>query len=96
MKTIEIKGKRVPVPWRACDAHGAIVSDSGQEFRDTSFIGGHVICVGVNHAYMPLILAAPQLFVALKDFLADIKSGNLDPESMTIAAELIDELEAPP
>ena len=37
-----------------------------------------------------------KLFVAAKDFLADISSGNLDPESMQVLAAVIAGLEKTP
>lgn len=100
MKTIEIKGKRVPVPWLYSKTHsslnqGTIVSASDDEFWDNRFSGGHIICSSIPPAYQPLILAAPELFTRLKNLVADVSSGSLDSESLQVAADLIEELETP-
>ena len=100
MQTITIKGKRVPVPWlysqthSSCD-HGTIVTASDGEFWANRFYGGHIICSGINPAYMPLILAVPRLFVGLKDLAANVGRGDLDSESLHDGLTLIGELETP-
>lgn len=95
MKTIEIKGKRVPVPWRHARTMGAIVAEQNIEFKTDVRYGGHFICESVCKSYRPLIAKAPELFVALKNLVGDVSSGNLDAASLDAAAELIAELETP-
>ena len=85
METILIKGKEVPASWQ-------ISSDA---IVPTHYCL-HIICNSVHVGYRPLLVAAPQLFIALKDFYADVACGNLDSESMRVAGELIKELEATP
>lgn len=99
METITIKGKRIPVPWLYCETRtlvgeSTIVSASREEFLDSSYYGGHIICSGVEPAYKPLIIAAPDLFTRLKNLVADVSSGSLDSDSLQEAAALIEELEA--
>ena len=96
METIEIKGKKVPAEWFDPETYGAIVSKSGDGFVDDDGYGGHVICESAQHRYKPLIAASPQLFVSLKNLVADVSSGSLDSESLQVAAELIAGLEKTP
>ena len=97
MKTITIKGKRVPAPWReAYSDWGKIISDSDGQFEYKTGLGGHLICVDVHSAYQPLIIAAPDLFTRLKNLVSDVSSGSLDSESLHEAATLIFDLEKTP
>ena len=95
MQTIEIKGKRVPVPWRDANTMGAVVAEPSNEFLNEVHYGGHVICESVDEKYRPLIIGAPKLFAALKNLVADVSSGSLDSESLRLGLTLIQELETP-
>ena len=95
MPIIEIKGKNVPSPWRDGLRLGLVLSDASDDFMCHCYSGGHPICKSVPAEYRPLVIAAPELFVALKNLVADISSGNLDTASLGIAADLIEELETP-
>ncbi len=92
METILIKGKRVPPVWRI--ESGAIVASPSAWFTASARNGPHIICGSVHVNYRPLIVAAPRLFQSLKDFYVDVASGDLDSESMRVAGQLIDGLEA--
>ena len=101
MKTIEIKGKRVPIPWLYSKTHssmgqGTIVSASDDEFFGNRFSGGHIVCCSIPPAYQPLIVASPQLFIALKNLVDDVSNRRIIFGSLEVAAELIEELKATP
>ena len=72
-----------------------IVTEPRNEFTEDVHCGGQLICGSVAERYLPLILAAPELFTRLKELSADVSSGALDTESLDSALKLIKEMETP-
>lgn len=85
MKTIIIKGKEIPVPWRAADTIGAVeAEDAGDE---------SAVCEVWEPHYIPLITAAPDTFAILKDLVAEVAAGNFDGEAFEAGRVHIEELQ---
>ena len=92
METILIKGYEVPASWQLSYEVPASWQLSSDVIVSSQY-RLYVICESVRVHSRPLIVAAPQLFTALKNLHADVASGSLDSESLRVAGELIEELE---
>ena len=103
METIKIKGEAVSFPWRRSMEVPNHVMAPGEAIQgldsDGEVIGegyGRGVCLIFDPIFSPLILAAPQLFIALKTLAEDYSRGYLDADSFYDAMDLIEELEANP
>jgi hypothetical protein len=59
-----------PGPWRVAENHGAVVADADSGHDDPwniEYYGGHLIAESIDPRNRPIIAAAPELLVALRD-----------------------------